>query len=97
MTVAGQLNGDAVPELERVVGSLAGPLRLDLAGLRSADEAGLGALRALRDRGVTLTGLSPFHRLMLSNTRAPGPATSRKQAPAADRSRREKPRGRRPG
>ena len=61
----GRLDAEVVEELERVVAELSGPLRLDLAGLRSADEAGLESLRALRARGIVLTGTSPYLRLRL--------------------------------
>ncbi len=63
--VDGRLDGEVVEELERVVAEQSGPLRLELAGLRSADEAGLEALRALRARGIVLTGASPYLRLRL--------------------------------
>src|SRR5262249_6361606 len=98
VTIAGQLNKDAVPELERVVGALPGPLHLDLTGLRSADEAGLDALRVLRERGVRLTGVSPVHPLLRGDARAPGRGTARrkgKQTPASGRTLSENPRGRR--
>jgi len=63
--VDGRLDGEGVTELQRVVDSLPGPLRLELPDLRSADEAGLEALRALRDRGIRLTGASGYLRLTL--------------------------------
>lgn len=63
--VDGRLDAEVVGELERVVAELSGPLRLELAGLRSADEAGLQALRWLRARGIVLTGASPYLRLRL--------------------------------
>jgi len=65
VTVDGGLNAVVVAELERVVAELSGPVCLDLAGLRSADEAGLGALRALRAHGVAVIGASPYFRLLL--------------------------------
>lgn len=67
--VVGRLGRDGVAELEAVVAALSGPLRLDLGGLRSADEAGVAALQALRARGVNLTRLSPYHRLLLEGAR----------------------------
>lgn len=67
MRVDGRLDGEGVTELERVVASLPGPLRLELTDLRSADEAGLEALRALRDRGICLTGTSEYLRLQLES------------------------------
>ena len=61
----GWLDGEAVGELERVVNGGSGPLRLDLSELRSADTAGLDALRALRAAGASLVGASPYIRLLL--------------------------------
>jgi hypothetical protein len=63
--VDGRLDADVVAELERVVSDLSAPVCLDLAGLKSLDEAGLGALRALLARGVAVTGASPYFRLLL--------------------------------
>jgi hypothetical protein len=63
--VDGRLDAEVVGELERVVAGLSGPLRVSLAGLRSADEAGIEALRCLRTRGIALTGASPYLRLRL--------------------------------
>ena len=63
--VDGRLDREVVPELERVVAELSGPVCLGLAGLKSADEAGLGLLRALLARGVAVTGASPYFRLLL--------------------------------
>jgi hypothetical protein len=63
--VDGRLDVDVVAELERVVAGLSGPVCLDLGGLRSADEVGLGALRALLAQGVAVTGASPYFRLLL--------------------------------
>jgi STAS domain-containing protein len=63
--VDGCLDADVVAELERVLTELSGPVCLDLAGLRSADEAGLGVLRALVAHGVSVTGASPYFRLLL--------------------------------
>jgi hypothetical protein len=63
--VDGGLNAEVVAELERVVAELSGPMCLDLAGLRSADEAGLGVLRALCAHGVAVIGASPYFRLLL--------------------------------
>jgi hypothetical protein len=65
VTVDGRLGANGVAEVERVVVELSGPVCLDLAGLRSADEAGLGVLRALLARGVVVIGASPYFRLLL--------------------------------
>jgi anti-anti-sigma regulatory factor len=61
----GWLEGEVVAELESVVSGESGPLRLDLSELRSADKAGLDALRALRAAGAALVGASPYIRLLL--------------------------------
>ncbi len=63
----GWLDGETVAELERVVSEGSGPLRLDLSELRSADTAGLDALRALRAAGASLVGASPYIRLLLGS------------------------------
>ncbi len=95
--VDGRLHAEVVGELERVVAELSGPLRLELAGLRSADEAGLEALRALRARGIALTGASPYLRLQLGpdevrktrEPRAPPAGPQRDRGPQRGRRRRE--------
>lgn len=62
----GWLEGEAVAELERVIAGGSGPLRIDLAELRSVDKAGLAALRAHRAAGAAIVGASPYIRLLLS-------------------------------
>jgi len=64
-----------------------GPVCLDLTGLRSADEAGLEALRSLRAHGVAVIGATPYFRLLL------GPEEPRK--PREPRSRPGKRKGER--
>jgi len=63
----GWLEGEAVGELERVVSGSSGPLRLDLSELRSADTAGVAALRALRAAGASIVGASPYIKLLLGS------------------------------
>ena len=67
--IAGRLSREGALELERVLERLTGPFSLDLDHLRSADEAGLDALRALRSRGIPLTGVSRYLRLLLGPRR----------------------------
>src|SRR5262249_32407382 len=75
--IAGRLGAQGISELEGVVSALSGPLRLDLAGLTSADEAGLGKLRTLRSSGISLIRVSPYHRLLLGDGPArKGPSSS---------------------
>jgi len=63
--VDGRVDAEVVVELERVVAQVSGPVCLDLAGLKSVDEAGLGALRGLCAHGVAVIGASPYFRLLL--------------------------------
>jgi hypothetical protein len=92
--VDGRLDAEVVGELERAVAELSGPVRLELVGLRSVDEAGLEALRLFRARGIVLTGTSPYLRLRLGvekrrKARAPpAPPGARQPDRGARRSRR---------
>ena len=70
--IDGRLDGEGVVELDRVLASLSGPSRLELPGLRSADEPGLDALRALQARGIPFAGLSRYLGLLLEAD-APAP------------------------
>jgi hypothetical protein len=65
MRLEGWLEGEAVAELDRVINEGSGPLRLDLSELRSADTAGLVALRALRTAGALISGAPPYISLLL--------------------------------
>ena len=56
----GRLTAEEVGELERVIGSDPGAACLELENLRSADAAGLAALRRLRTAGVELRRV-PVH------------------------------------
>jgi hypothetical protein len=63
--VEGWLDADGAAELEGAVAGLVGRVRLQVSGLKSADEAGLSSLRKLWAQGVPLTGVSPYLRLRL--------------------------------
>ena len=63
--IEGWLEGDAVGELERVIDGASENIRLDLSELRSADKAGLAALRAHRAAGGSIVGASPYINLLL--------------------------------
>ena len=63
--VAGRLGGAGVEELGRVCIASPRPLRIELSGLLQADEIGLSLIRALRESGAELEGVSPFIRLLL--------------------------------
>ena len=65
MRVEGWLDADGSAELEGVMAGLTGRVSVELSELKSADEAGLSSLRGLWGRGVTLTGVSPYLRLLL--------------------------------
>lgn len=56
--------GDLVA-LEEAMGDEVRGMRLDLAELRSADAAGIGALRGLEARGAELWRATPYLRLLL--------------------------------
>ena len=57
--VAGRLTGEEVGELEHSIGDDPSAVCLDLEELRSADEAGLAALRRLRAEGIEMRGVPP--------------------------------------
>jgi STAS domain-containing protein len=63
--VDGRVDAEVVAELEQVVARVAGPVCLDLTGLRSVDEAGLGLLQRLCAHGVGVIGASTYFRLLL--------------------------------
>ena len=57
--IDGRLTGDEVGELEQVIAGDPHAVCLELENLRSADAAGLAALRRLRAEGVELRGVPP--------------------------------------
>jgi len=59
LEVAGRLTGEEVEALEQAIGAERGCVRLELENLRSADHAGVCALRRLRAEGVALCGVPP--------------------------------------
>ena len=63
--VDGWLIAGDVAALEEAVGDRVRGTRLELADLRSADAAGVVALRGLEARGARLHGAAPFLRLLL--------------------------------
>ena len=66
--VEGHLTTDAVPDLERELARISGPVELDLLGLMSADADGLQELRSLSVIGVKLSRASPYLRQLLDVT-----------------------------
>ena len=77
--------GDGIAELEKIVASAPGPVRLLVRDLRGADAAGLSVLHRLDREGTTLDGLSPYLRLMLDR------ASDHVSAPALSATRSETP------
>jgi len=65
LKVDGRLVGDELTELLGTHDGMIARLVLDLADLQFADRRGVSALRDLRARGVTFTGVSPYLRLLL--------------------------------
>ena len=63
--VDGRLAVGGVDDLQRAVTEATGTVILDLTNLLSADDAGVAALRLLRQRGVQLRGASPYVTLLL--------------------------------
>ena len=68
LRLEGWLEGESIAELERVLNGGAGPLRLDLTELRSADSAGVDALRALSAAGASIVGATPYISLLLGTS-----------------------------
>ena len=64
--VDGRLAVRCVDDLQRAVTDSSGTVILDLTNLLSADDAGVAALRLLRQRGAQLRGASPYVRLLLN-------------------------------
>jgi hypothetical protein len=57
--IEGRLTGEAVCELEDLIGEEFALVLLELDDLRAADERSLAALRRLRAAGVEMRGASP--------------------------------------
>jgi anti-anti-sigma regulatory factor len=65
VVVEGRLTAAEVPSLREACPSAGAGLRLDLSGLRMADEAGIGELRLLSEEGAELHGASLLIRQLL--------------------------------
>jgi hypothetical protein len=70
VAIHGWLTEPVVGELARVVAGKGRCVRIELSHLAGADQAGLIALRRLREDGVPLTGGSTFFDLLLEGMRA---------------------------
>ena len=69
LQVAGELVGEGVAELEKVVSSVAGEIVIDLSELRSADSSAVQTLLIIADRGVELRRDSAYIRFLLDRER----------------------------
>jgi len=65
--VAGRLAGTAVKQLSDVCGSMEGHCLLDLSKLMFADDAGVEAIRTLREGGAEIRGASSFIKLLIDD------------------------------
>jgi hypothetical protein len=63
----GRLEAAGVADLQVECPPAGSPLRLDLSGLLSADEAGIDAIQSLRAAGAELHGVSPYIRQLLGD------------------------------
>ncbi len=63
--IEGRLTGANLLDLTEACEGAKPPLRLDLAGLRSADISGVQALRSLSETGAELYGANPYIRQLL--------------------------------
>jgi len=77
ITVDGRLSADDVIELDKTVVSAPAAVRIDLQGLLSADSDGLDALRRLEARGIPLSRVPPYVRMLLEQPAEAAPTTGR--------------------
>jgi len=69
VVVEGRLAAADVPSLREACQAVGAGLRLDLAGLHMADEAGIGELRLLSEEGAELRGASLLIRQLLDGNK----------------------------
>ncbi len=65
--VAGRLTGAAGAQLTDACESTEGNFVLDLSKLMFADDAGVKAIRTLREKGADISGASSFIRLLIDD------------------------------
>ena len=65
--VAGRLAGPALTQLEDVCEPMEGHYVLDLSKLKFADDAGVEAIRRLREKGADIRGASSFIKLLINH------------------------------
>jgi ABC-type transporter Mla MlaB component len=64
--ICGQLEGEGVLELLKMIGSIEGKYAIDLADLEHADARGVEAIHNIREKGVSLRGLPPLVEMLLN-------------------------------
>ncbi len=64
--VSGRLTGPAITQLSDACEPMKGRFVLDLSKLRFADDDGVEAIRALRERGADIRGASSFIKLLIN-------------------------------
>ena len=69
LTITGRLAGEAIEQLKGLRRSTEGAVTLDLAGLVSADDEGVEAVRAMSLEGDEIRNASPFVQLLLQDGR----------------------------
>ncbi len=67
VTITGRLAGEAIEQLRGLRRSIEGAATLDLAGLVSADDEGVEAVRAMSLKGDEIRNASPFVQLLLQD------------------------------
>jgi anti-anti-sigma regulatory factor len=65
LQVAGQLDGTTAGQLTETIESIEGNIVMDLSELIFADEAGVDAIRSLKDKGTDIRGASAFIQLLI--------------------------------
>lgn len=70
VVVEGRLTTAEVPSLRQACQSAGARVRLDLSGLRMADDAGIAELRRLSEEGAELHGASLLIRELLGESKA---------------------------
>ena len=64
--VSGRLTGPAITQLSDVCEPMVGRFVLDLSNLKFADDDGVEAIRALRERGAEIRGASYFIKMLIN-------------------------------
>lgn len=65
--VAGRLTGPAITQLSDACEPIKGRLVLELSKLKFADDAGVEAIRTLRERGAEIYGASYFIKMLIND------------------------------